>query len=1339
MLGDAFSDGLEADETPSDVPTDSVEWSLAQLRQRAEHAEMSIPRKGAQLLPFSELGPEVFERLVAEVVALRDESSVHFYGRSGQKQYGLDIYEQLRDGSRTLYQVKRHQSLTPGTIRSAVRLWAGEARSRYAHHSAAQRRFDADRFVIVASAPVDDDTATTDELATVQREYRGDVHIDVWGAEALSYRLRDRPGIVMGVFGEAWATEFCGRDALQKELKEQRRLREAEECLTEAVSTQFTQDDKIKFRQIDLVGITVDRLFVDVPVRADAGTPLEGLLRDVSRSRGVTEDDSNRPMVGAVQLLLSRKWNRSAVVVGGPGQGKSTLLQYLCQFHRARRYAPDRYAPAAIGLVDVSPTVRTPLRVDLTKYAEWRRTRLRSEPAASTKRASQKGTRPTLPTIEAYVIHLVEELGGGLRFGSRGFRHVAKTLPLLLALDGLDEIADAAERETVSDEIRATEARLRAMQSAAILVVATRPGTVGNPIWRDPSFSSLFLQRLTPALRMAYLERWLEVAGLDEDEVKDLRDAFEDGMSRPHVSELAGNPMQLAILLHLMHQVPSLPEKRTELYESYINIFMQRESKHPVIKKHRELVISFHRVLAWYIHANVELKRSTGIVTYDQLRAVLSAYLAPRGHTPEVIDDIFGSMTQRVLCLSEPQAGSGEYRFDVQPLREYFASSYLYEVAPDSSEINLRQAILQALVPRQYWSNVLRFFAGELRSGEIPNIAFALDAVAEDDVQAAHPSRRILARLLLEDHVFAGQHEVVVRNVVSKILDGPGAWLALDGLLQQDDDVIAFPPGLATDSAAAALTSAVLNPDASTGVPAAALLNKLSLAGRLAVGDIADAELRPQDKLHRLAALGVLGEDDSESAKRVDELVGSLDGGEPLLATMLRAEVKVGGPALLAHCHAELAAGRVSTIVGARMSVSSPLGRLVSAATGDRLYARLSEALAVTSGRQLSEPNRHPPGDKNGGDRRRRRTRRGRDTALLDRVERLLDLAGDWTSPAVWAESLEALQDAWGQGSWPVREAILTIPATVLPALATGAGSLSATATWSEMAAWRRRALEQRSDLAWWENQAALHPDGIAGATFVVYALATARASVVQSSAATLERLLQQTGDVTIGVTATTLNRHKLSNPAFSQLRLSEPLRLGSLKPSSELAALIWQVGDENTRDQLVKHIRQDPTRLWDGSLTTAGTALRCLTAGDSKIPWKAFRGARLVVPGGVLPSGAMGAMSRADALSVAGDPASWPTDIVRLAVDRLSRELEKLPPVAKVARRQGWTGEDGDLIAIQPPPPPAPRVSTTTSPRPDQPRVGGRPPRPALGTRNAPSRTEPGRRGPWSSTHDTD
>ncbi|WP_328469129.1 hypothetical protein OHA21_00985 [Actinoplanes sp. NBC_00393] len=189
--------------------TEFEEISSARVFAARQADRLRTPMVQESQLPLRELTPEVFERLVAEF-ALQVEGlrNAHFYGRRGQKQYGLDVVGTTRDGRTVVYQAKRFQSITIEDVREAVEAYAGKPDSRM---DPSTRRFGASQFVLATSAPIEEDTGFTDDLLSLCAKYdeRG-LAVDVYGAEHLSRSLRDASGLVYAIFGPDWSRAFCG-------------------------------------------------------------------------------------------------------------------------------------------------------------------------------------------------------------------------------------------------------------------------------------------------------------------------------------------------------------------------------------------------------------------------------------------------------------------------------------------------------------------------------------------------------------------------------------------------------------------------------------------------------------------------------------------------------------------------------------------------------------------------------------------------------------------------------------------------------------------------------------------------------------------------------------------------------------------------------------------------------------------------------------------------------------------------------------------------------------------------------------------------------------------------
>ena len=94
-----------------------------------------------------------------------------------------------------------------------------------------------------------------------------------------------------------------------------------------------------------------------------------------------------------------------------------------------------------------------------------------------------------------------------------------------------------------------------------------------------------------------------------------LRRSFNEKSREPYIEELAGNPMQLTILLDLLHQHgDATPTQRTDLYDTYVDLLLAREAnKHPeAVRDHKEELLEIIPFLGWYLHAHTEESQING-------------------------------------------------------------------------------------------------------------------------------------------------------------------------------------------------------------------------------------------------------------------------------------------------------------------------------------------------------------------------------------------------------------------------------------------------------------------------------------------------------------------------------------------------------------------------------------------------------------------------------------------------------------------------------------------------------------------------------------------------------
>jgi len=552
------------------------------------------------------------------------------------------------------------------------------------------------------------------------------------------------------------------------------------------VRTQYENDQEVRFKQIELQNKLLD-LFIDVPARYISSREDRKhlpIIQFIAHSSGEKSDThlneysvsaEDSPTMGAATLFLhplAQEHIPQSVLEGAPGQGKSTITQFICQVHRM--YILGEMSALASLPNHLRPTsIRIPFKVDLRDLATW----LNKEDPFSSE-DSKLPPENWHKSLEAFLAFQVKTLSGGFEFSVADLHAVAKISAFLLVLDGLDEVADISRRREIVAEVKAGVNRHRESCASLQVIVTSRPAAFANsPGFPENSYPRYELVSITRSLIDEYAKRWCKAKRLNSRDTADVKRILKEKLDQPHLRDLARNPMQLAILLSLIHaRGSSLPDKRTALYDKYVELFFSRESdKSSTVREYRDLLIDIHRYLAWILHSESEQGHDRGSISSERLNRLLSEYLKLEGYDPSLGAKLFAGMVERVVALVSRVQGT--YEFEVQPLREYFAARYLYETAPYSPTgaecKGTKPDRFDAIARNFYWLNVTRFYAGCFSKGELPGLVYLLEelAQAEDYHYTSYP--RTLAAVLLSDWVFT-QNQRSMREVVKLILDGLG-------------------------------------------------------------------------------------------------------------------------------------------------------------------------------------------------------------------------------------------------------------------------------------------------------------------------------------------------------------------------------------------------------------------------------------------------------------------------------------------------------------------------------------------------------------------------------------
>lgn len=376
---------------------------------------------------------------------------------------------------------------------------------------------------------------------------------------------------------------------------------------------------------------------------------------------------------------------------------------------------------------------------------------------------------------------------------------IFERVPSLVVLDGLDEVGSASIRHRVVSEIDAFASRGKVYAEPIKVVVTTRPsaGELAEP--SQGMFEIITLRQLTGEQRADYLRKWCAVRGIRSRDGRALRKSFQEKSREPYIHELAGNPMQLTILLDLLHQQgAATPTQRTDLYDKYVELLLAREAnKNPrAVREHKEALLDIIPFLGWYIHAHTEESQINGRMTIDDLKAAMRHFQRTYGARESIVDQLFEGASDRLWTLTSKVDGT--YEFEVLSLREYFAARFLYRNAGEDNAHFDRTTVLRELLRRPYWLNTARFYGGNAKGSDL---YVAAAGIEEELARTSAPASYLAAWALLTDGVFQRRPREA-RKVVTALCSDAGATILLAALDRRD--LIALPelPDLPADDGA---------------------------------------------------------------------------------------------------------------------------------------------------------------------------------------------------------------------------------------------------------------------------------------------------------------------------------------------------------------------------------------------------------------------------------------------------------------------------------------------------------------------------------------------------------
>jgi len=509
--------------------------------------------------------------------------------------------------------------------------------------------------------------------------------------------------------------------------------------------------------------VALHRVFIDLDVKPQTLPPDPGVLERLPK--WLQEGAADETRTSALSYLLDDSIINS-VLIGGPGEGKSTLGQYIAQIHRARLIGKLREVCENYKVLEECKA-RVPFRIFLREYAQWITSRNNSD------------------SLFHYIATLVSR-EAGKDTDSEAIHEIVKSNPILLILDGLDEVSEKNLRRRVLENITLFADQIRDVHKGDLKIIAsTRPYGYSKEF--DPShYLHLTLEKLSSQKALTYSEQWVNAREPNPREVERILRTIDTCVKDKVVCFLSQTPLQVTILLVIIRARGTPPKQREELFERYADIIYQREQKKrpELLRTEFDTIYGLHQYLAYILHRRAGEDKTAALMDMDEFKQKICEYLVHgdpllSGSDLEAkVSQIITEASQRLVLIESPQ--EGKVGFGLAGTREFFAAAHLVDTAKNTKERDLR---FKAIVRCPHWRNVALFFAGRVgrtRPGEVASMIdvcreidtegidrcvrrgaeFVVDMVDDRDLREAHNEiGAIQYGLSLFDRQFAEDHE----------------------------------------------------------------------------------------------------------------------------------------------------------------------------------------------------------------------------------------------------------------------------------------------------------------------------------------------------------------------------------------------------------------------------------------------------------------------------------------------------------------------------------------------------------------------------------------------------
>ncbi|MBW4614860.1 MAG: NACHT domain-containing protein [Desmonostoc vinosum HA7617-LM4] len=454
------------------------------------------------------------------------------------------------------------------------------------------------------------------------------------------------------------------------------------------------------------------------------------VIPDVREENNLLNSEANI----AANKLLNYSALQKMVILGDPGSGKSTLMQYFALKVAQHKFS-ELELPEQIDLLPILIQIRDLAKCPDTNILEY----------------LQKSIH------EKFALDVPEGF----------FDYWLKQGKALILLDGLDEIADEEKRIKVVQHLYSFVKNEQYAQNRVI--ITSRPAEYKRDFFQTKEFPHYFIQPFDESKIDLFIEKWYSSRFLNSQDSQRWQTSLQDILNKQErIKLLVENPLLLTLvcLIH-RYDVYRLPQRRHNLYESAVKTLLtgweqiRFEEKEAPIKKLKYIqsddLQRLMEKLAYWIHSQestTEDKNYSTIVDRSEIIDQLSQDIKNlKGlelyQAKQAAENFIDYISARSGLLNEQ--GQGCYAFVHKTFQEYLCAQDIDYCRQNEDNFQIVLDHINKYIYNPHWREVLLLLIVIQKPNQMVKVINAILDKDKDNQDLYHHNLLFAGSCLAED------------------------------------------------------------------------------------------------------------------------------------------------------------------------------------------------------------------------------------------------------------------------------------------------------------------------------------------------------------------------------------------------------------------------------------------------------------------------------------------------------------------------------------------------------------------------------------------------------------